>query len=157
MAAAAAEVDGVTVHDLVEAYPSGPIDVAAEQALVGAHDHVVFEFPLHWYSTPPQLKAWQDDVLTPGWAYNPMEPNGTGLLGPTTLSCAVTSGAPESQYESGGWNGRSLLDFLLPLAGTANFCGMPWSDPFVVYGVFSLDDETLDAEATRYQEWLAAK
>src|SRR4051812_28026550 len=59
----------VTVHRVYEAYPNEQIDVAAEQKLLEEHDRIVLQFPFYWYSTPPLLKKWEDEVLTYGWAY----------------------------------------------------------------------------------------
>ncbi|MDX1383156.1 MAG: NAD(P)H-dependent oxidoreductase, partial [Thermoanaerobaculia bacterium] len=69
MAAAAAELEGVLVRDLYEAYPDLDVDVDAEQRLLAAHDVVIFQHPLYWYSTPALLKEWMDLVLQHGWAY----------------------------------------------------------------------------------------
>ncbi|GJM36911.1 MAG: NADPH:quinone reductase [Acidimicrobiales bacterium] len=157
LAAAAHDLAGVTVHDLHAAYPDGRIDVAAEQQSVEAHDAIVFQFPLYWYSTPPILKAWQDEVLTIGWAYDPMGAAGTGIaLKGKTLGCAVTTGAPASEFAAGGWNEHSVESFLLPIAGTVNFLEMRWRAPFVAYATFALDDDELARTAADYQEWLLA-
>ncbi|ETT59992.1 NAD(P)H oxidoreductase [Paenibacillus sp. FSL H8-457] len=56
----------VTVHDLYQRYPDGIIDIAAEQQLLLRHDRIVFQFPFWWYSSPPLLKHWFDEVLTFG-------------------------------------------------------------------------------------------
>ena len=155
MAEAAAGLADVTVHDLHAAYPDARIDVEAEQRLADAHATIVFQFPLYWYSTPPILKAWQDDVLTLGWAYDPLGADGTGVaLKGKTLACAVTTGAPITEYEDGGWNGHAVADFLLPIAGTANFLQMGWREPFVAYATWAMDADALAATATAYCDWL---
>ena len=61
--------DDFTVHQLYQRYPDGKIDVPGEQRLVDAHQHLVLQFPVYWFSCPPLLKQWFDDVLTYGWAY----------------------------------------------------------------------------------------
>ncbi|MEM9227864.1 MAG: NAD(P)H-dependent oxidoreductase, partial [Verrucomicrobiota bacterium] len=63
---AAAEHPDITTRVLYEAYPDWKIDVAHEQALLEAHDRIILQFPLYWYSTPPMLKLWEDEVLTYG-------------------------------------------------------------------------------------------
>jgi len=70
----------ITLRDLYALYPDGKIDVAAEQAALLAHDRLVFEHPFYWYSTPPLMKQWLDDVLTYGWAYG---------AGGNALSCVL--------------------------------------------------------------------
>lgn len=69
LAAVARESPGVLVHDLYAAYPDGGIDVGREQRLLGEHDLIVLQFPFYWYSVPPFLKQWLDEVLLEGYAY----------------------------------------------------------------------------------------
>ncbi len=61
----------MTDHDLYEAYPDFGIDVGREQERLPAHDVVVFQHPLFWYSTAAILQEWKDLVLEHGWAYGP--------------------------------------------------------------------------------------
>ena len=55
-----ARAPGVTVRHLDALYPDRRIDVAAEQAVLMAHDRIVFQHPFYWYSTPPLMKQWLD-------------------------------------------------------------------------------------------------
>jgi Flavodoxin-like fold len=66
---AIAGVRGVVVRHLEALYPGGRIDATAEQAARLPATRIVFQFPFNWYSTSPMLKAWQDEVLTVGFAY----------------------------------------------------------------------------------------
>nr|WP_260506727.1 NAD(P)H-dependent oxidoreductase [Brevibacillus brevis] len=59
----------ITIHEIYKEYPDWNIDVPREQQLLEAYDHVIFQFPLYWYSYPPLLKKWFDDVFAYGWAY----------------------------------------------------------------------------------------
>lgn len=145
--------EGVTVHDLYELYGGGTVDVATEQALAEAHDAIVLQHPLHWYSAPPAVQHWLDDVLVLGWAYDLRGSTGMALEG-KVLANAVPTGAPATEYTGGGWNGHSLRAFLLPFEGTAAFCGMRYHDPFATYGVFGMDDGSLDTHADDYAVWL---
>ena len=90
LAAEAEKQDGVTVRRLYDLYPDFRIDVAAEQAALTASDRIVLQFPMYWYSCPPLLKKWEDDVLTYGWAYGP---TGDALHG-KEMVVAVSPGAP---------------------------------------------------------------
>ena len=58
-----------TSRDLYGDYPDFRIDIEREQDQLLAHDRVILQFPLYWYSCPPLLKKWLDDVLTHGFAY----------------------------------------------------------------------------------------
>ena len=48
LARAGREVEGITFHDLYEAYPDFDVDVEHEQALLAAHDVIVLQHPLYW-------------------------------------------------------------------------------------------------------------
>lgn len=151
----ATRAEGVTVRELYALYPDCVIDVKAEQAAVEPHDVIVFQHPLYWYSAPPLVKQWLDEVLEMGWAYDVFSPDPMALTG-KRMASAVTTGAPASEYEPEGWNGRSVKDFLLPFAATAQFCGMKYEDPFVFYDTFSADDQRLAATTDAYAAWLGS-
>ena len=87
-------LDGVTFHDLYEAYPEFDVDVRREQQLLEEHAVVVLQHPLFWYSTPALVKQWEDLVLEHGWAYGA---SGTALAGKPVLN-VVTTGGPERAY-----------------------------------------------------------
>jgi glutathione-regulated potassium-efflux system ancillary protein KefG len=122
-------IDGVQVHDLYEAYPTLAIDVRREQALLLAHDVIVFHHPFYWYSTPAILKEWQDLVLEHGWAYGA---GGTHLRGKITFN-AVSTGGPASAYRREGYNRFTVRHLLSPYDQTAHLCGMRFLAPFVVH------------------------
>ena len=89
MAAAADSLAAVRLHDLYEVYPDFLIDVPDEQARLTAHDIIVLQFPLYWYSTPALLKAWIDEVWLYGFAYGQ---GGCAMEGKTLLvACAAGS------------------------------------------------------------------
>jgi glutathione-regulated potassium-efflux system ancillary protein KefG len=122
-------VEGITIHDLYEAYPTFWIDVAREQQLLLDHDVIVFQHPFYWYSVPALLKEWQDLVLEHGWAYGE---GGTKLRGKVTLN-AITTGGPRTAYQEGGYNRFTVRELLAPWDQTAYLCGMRFLAPFTVH------------------------
>ena len=126
---AAQSAPGVTVADLYAEYPRFDINAAREQARLAAHDVLVFQFPLYWYSTPALLKEWQDVVLQHDFAYG-VDGN---VLGGKLFFCAVTTGGPEAAYKADAGGHVSMRDLLTPLQQTALLCGMTWIAPFVVF------------------------
>ena len=84
-------LDGVTLHDLYEAYPDLAIDVRAEQRLLVGHDVIVWQHPLFWFSTPAICKEWQDLVLEHGWAYGK---SGKALHGKSMFSAISRPATP---------------------------------------------------------------
>lgn len=120
----------VEARHLESLYPGGGIDVAVEQSRLEWADRVVFQFPFYWYSAPPMLKRWMDDVLEFGWAYGP----GGTRLKDKTLQLVVSTGAPESAYRADGYNCYSMDELLRPFEVTARLTGMTYASPLVLYG-----------------------
>lgn len=141
--AAAEGLDGVTINDLYETYPSFDLDVRREQELLLAHDVIVFQHPFYWYSTPAILKEWQDLVLEHGWAYGK---GGDKLRGKITCN-ATSTGGPQAAYQRGGRNRFTMRELLSPWDQTAWLCGMKFLAPYVVHGSFRLGN---DAEVAPY-------
>lgn len=63
--------ESIEVRDLVAeiAANDGVIDADAWHEVLDAHDTIVFQFPVYWYSCPPVLRAWEDEVYTFGWSH----------------------------------------------------------------------------------------
>ncbi|NJL37987.1 MAG: hypothetical protein HC879_01320 [Leptolyngbyaceae cyanobacterium SL_5_9] len=152
------ELPSVTIHHLYKQYSQWQIDVQAEQALLIQQDLIVFQHPLYWYSVPPLLKKWMDDVLTFGFAFGQ---DGTALKGKELMPVITTGGLPEL-YAAGGGANFTISELLRPIQQTATFCGMGYKTPFVVYGFLpqeleipgAITDEQLFQEANRYRQFL---
>ena len=146
---AAQSTQGVTVHDLYHSYPHGFIDPQHEQALLQSHEVIVLQFPMYWYSTPPLLKAWQDDVLTFDFAYGP-----NASLGARQLLLAVSLGSHPETYQRDK-HAFELHELLRPLEAMSRYCG--WHHR----GIFSSGYEGLPSttqlqlDVQRYQALLA--
>lgn len=140
------QMEGVTFHDLYEAYPTFDVDVEREKALLSEHDVIVFQHPFYWYSAPALIKEWLDLVLEYGWAYGE---KGTALQGKLWLQ-AVTTGGPADAYRPGGYNNFTVRQLLAPFEQTASLCGMRFQDPFVIHGVLPMSRAEVEEEALRY-------
>lgn len=143
--AAARAVPGVTVRDLYELYPDFDVDAKGEQAALLAHDHVLLQFPLYWYATPPLVKQWEDIVLEHGWAYGR---TGRQLEG-KRIQCVVSAGGPETAYGPEGFNQVPIRTFLQPIEATARLCRMPYLPPWVVHGSHRLETPDIARAAAR--------
>lgn len=135
LAEVAAQVDGVVVNDLYEAYPTLRIDVRREQRLLLEHDVVVFQHPFYWYSVPALLKDWQDLVLEHNWAYGS---KGHHLDGKLTLN-AVSTGGPQEAYRVEGYNRFTIRQLLSPWEATARLCRVRFLAPFVVHAALRIE------------------
>jgi glutathione-regulated potassium-efflux system ancillary protein KefG len=146
-------LEGVTVHDLYEAYPSMQLKVRREQTLLIEHDVIVFQHPFYWYSTPAILKEWQDLVLEHNWAYGE---KGHHLDGKITFN-AVSTGGPEAAYGEKGFNRFSVRQLLAPYELTANLCRMKFLPPFIVHSAFQVEtDEHLAPIVADYRRLFEA-
>jgi glutathione-regulated potassium-efflux system ancillary protein KefG len=143
-------VEGLTLHDLYEAYPSFDVDVPREQALLTAHDLVIVQHPFFWYSTPALVKQWEDLVLEHGWAYGR---EGTALRGKYWLH-VISTGGREAAYQHEGYNRFTMRELLAPLEQTAVLCGMTWLPPYVIHGTHRMDEPAIAAEAAAYEALL---
>jgi glutathione-regulated potassium-efflux system ancillary protein KefG len=139
-------MEGITFHDLYDAYPDFGIDVASEQELLVAHDVVVFHHPFFWYSTPAILKEWQDLVLQHNWAYGH---RGTALRGKTLFN-VITTGGREEAYRAEGHNRFTMREHLAPVEQTARLCGMDFLPPFVAHGTHRMSEEEMSLHARDY-------
>jgi len=98
----------VLIRDLYQEYQNWSIDVEKEQRLLLEYDRIVFQFPFYWFSCPPLLKKWFDDVLTYGWAHGP---GGENLKGKEFM-IATTTGGAEEEYRVGGRNMFTVKEYL---------------------------------------------
>ncbi|MDR2238239.1 MAG: NAD(P)H-dependent oxidoreductase [Chryseobacterium sp.] len=143
-----------TVHSLYEAYPDEKIDVAREQQLLEAYDKIVFQFPFYWFSSPPLLKKWLDEVLLYGWAYG----SKSGYrLGGKTISLAVTAGIDEEGYRTGGKYKYTMNELFRPYELTFDYIKADYQEPFVYYGIENNPSgEWIERSVPMYLEFLDA-
>jgi glutathione-regulated potassium-efflux system ancillary protein KefG len=147
------DLEGITIHDLYEAYPTLRINVKYEQQQLAKHDAVVFQHPFYWYSAPALVKEWQDLVLEYGWAYGR---GGDQLKGKLTLN-AITTGGPVFAYRKDGYNRFTIRELLTPFDQTAHLCGMKFLAPFVLHSSLRIEtDEHLAPHAADYRKLLVA-
>ena len=149
MAETARTVEGVTFHDLYEAYPDFAVDVDDEQQRLTAHELIVLQFPLYWYTGPALLKEWLDLVWLQGFAYG----GGHALEG-KILACAVSTGARAQAFAGAGKEAGTVGEFLRPFERMAEVCGMRWARPFVIHGADVRTEADLRRQTERYRRRL---
>jgi glutathione-regulated potassium-efflux system ancillary protein KefF len=150
--AAGALGGAVKVRDLYALYPDYLIDVRAEQAALMGAQLVVWQHPIHWYSMPPLLKLWVDEVLAFGWAYGP---DGNALAG-KDLWVVASTGGPAESYRPDSYNRYFFDAFWPPFEQTAALCGMRFLPPLVLHGAHRASDAEVAAHAQNYADHLAS-
>jgi glutathione-regulated potassium-efflux system ancillary protein KefF len=149
---AAQALPGVEVRDLYALYPDYLIDIEAEQAALARATLVVWQHPIHWYSMPPLMKLWVDEVLGFGWAYGP---GGSALRG-KDLWLVASTGGPEDSYRPQSYNRYFFDAFLPPYEQTAALCGMRFLPPLLLHGAHRVAKEETIAHAKTYAERLSS-
>ncbi|WP_145139990.1 NAD(P)H-dependent oxidoreductase [Paenibacillus sp. Y412MC10] len=140
----------IHVRDLYQEYPDWQIDADREKQLLLAYYRIVLQFPFYWYSSPPLLKKWFDDVLTPGWAYGP---GGEHLKGKEFI-VVTTAGGTDKSFQAGGDNWFTISELLKPIHLTIAHCHGTFLPPFVVYDANRASQEQLKTEGIRYAEYI---
>jgi glutathione-regulated potassium-efflux system ancillary protein KefG len=141
----------LTVNDLYSRYPDEKIDIRSEQALLREHDRIIFEFPIYWYSSPPLLKKWFDEVLEYGWAYG----HGGHALEGKDFGIAISTFAPEANYQHDGSVGHTIEELTWPFEATVRRVGGTFLPPFVLNGVEHVSEDELEASGAAYLRYLA--
>ncbi|WP_231623895.1 NAD(P)H-dependent oxidoreductase [Neisseria sp. 83E34] len=145
-----------TIHQLYQSYPDGHIDKLFEQKLIESHMNIVLQFPVYWFSSPPLLKQWQDEVLTYGWAYGV---HGDKLRD-KKMGLAVSTGITAQDYSQQGRWGMTLPEILSPFELTAKYIRADYQTPFIFYGIDSHASynaealQKIDQSAQNYIEYL---
>lgn len=143
--------DRLTIHRLYEEYPNGKLDIAREQALLEQHDQIILQFPLYWFSSPPLLKQWLDEVFLEDWAYGP----DVNLFHSKTISVAISAGSREKDYQVDGKYRYDIHSLLSPFEVTTRYLNAQYREPFVLYAAGShLSEEALEDSARKYAEYV---
>ncbi|MGO4271355.1 NAD(P)H-dependent oxidoreductase, partial [Paenibacillus sp. TAF58] len=132
--------------ELYKVYPDENIDAAREQQLIEAHDRIIFQYPLYWYSTPPLLKKWFDSVLLYGWAYGP---DGTKTAG-KEIGVAISTYGTEESYQATGFNRFTLREILRPIEALAHFISASYLPHFSLNDTSIVTDERLAQSSIDY-------
>ncbi|WP_299189487.1 NAD(P)H-dependent oxidoreductase [uncultured Campylobacter sp.] len=139
------------LHELYPLYSDFKIDVAKEQKMLEKYEKIIIEFPLYWYSYPPLLKKWFDDVFAHGWAYG----TGGGALKGKSFALAVSIGDEPTSYAKGGAVGFSMDEVITPFKCAVNFVGATLLPSFFYYGFsFNPSEDFVATSAVKFGEFL---
>ncbi|MBC2121085.1 NAD(P)H-dependent oxidoreductase [Listeria marthii] len=137
----------VQIHELYQAYPNWDIDVAFEQQQLQNYDKVIIQFPFYWYSYPPLLKKWFDDVFSHGWAYG----SKGDKMADKKLALAISIGDKQYNYQENAPIGYSLETLLTPFRATINHIKADYRGAHTIFGSsFEVTDEEIAENAKVY-------
>ena len=141
----------ITIHDLYATYKTvEAIDVAKEQALLMAHERIIFQFPLYWYSSPAILKEWQDKVLTYGFAYG----EGGDKLRGKEGKLVVTVASRGYAYQVAPDSSFTLSECVRPFQSVFALIGADYKGIFASYAAMKKTPESLKADVETYKKIL---
>lgn len=139
------QIPNLTCHSLYEQYPEFYLDVPREKELLREHQLIIWQHPFYWYSMPPLMKLWLDQVLEYNFAYGP---EGGALRGKQAL-LSLTVGGARASYREGEQHGRDISAYLAPYEQVARFCGMEWLNPQILFESLNANEAELGAYAGR--------
>jgi len=131
---------GVTVVDIEEEfapchYLLSEDQIHAQQRLMEAHDVIVWQFPVHWYSSPPGFRSFIDQVLEAGWAYG-CASRRSHLAG-KKLVVAISFVATTEEQSTLSITPQGVAQ---PFYTTGEFCGMQSLPVFITNGSSDLQE-----------------
>ena len=142
--------ESVTVHEIYPEYPHGKIDIEKEQKLIEAHDHIIFQYPLYWYSSPPLMKQYLDEVFTHCWAYGS---KGDALKG-KNIGLAISIGSIAEAYTPEG-NVKFTIDELVsPMIATTRFVSANYVGAHKLYSAFTIAPSQLEENTQDYLNFI---
>lgn len=142
------ELPDVHINDIYNNYPDFQIDTQAEQERLLKAKTIVCQYPIHWNHSPALLNLWFEKVFTYGWAYG----QGAGALKGKRLLWVATAAGDEKVYQDENAPHLALAQLASPLQQTAEFCGLEWLDPIVLYSAESRSDEEMKNAAELYKQ-----
>ena len=146
------QADDITLNLQYTNYPDWLFDIQREQALLVAHDLIVLQCPFLWYSVPPLLKKWFDDVLTYGWAYGT---DGNALKGKAAV-LATSTGCSKASYSHEGENNCSMSELLKPIQQTLVLTQVAYKAPFIFHSAVGAHQRDIDQSASHYLSHIEA-
>ncbi len=103
-------VENVVFKDLYEDYPDFHIPAFRERKRIREFERLVFHFPLIWFSVPPLLKLWIDEVFDMTWNLEINHP-----LQNKDAIIIVTIGGKEENYTPDGLYKTTIEELLKSL------------------------------------------
>jgi glutathione-regulated potassium-efflux system ancillary protein KefG len=140
----------ITVHNLYSKYENFQINTEKEITLLKKYDKIVIQFPMMWYSAPPLLKLWIDQVLT-------KIAHSENFLKDRKIMLVVTCGGKYIKYVKSNDNKYSINELLSPLEETFKYLGMKQIKPFYIFNTPEITDDQLVQYGQNYVKEIVAQ
>lgn len=136
--------DEFDIHSIYAEYPSLEFDVEKEHELLEKYDEIIFQFPIHWFSTPFALKKYFDDVFTYGWAFG----EGAETLKNKKFGIATSTGGVKEVYTAPA--GLPVQELINDVITIFTFCGGKFTDLHVLHGIHTASEDQIVESGKEY-------
>ncbi|WP_340621191.1 NAD(P)H-dependent oxidoreductase [Xenorhabdus siamensis] len=114
-------------------------DIAKSQAIVKKSDHLIFIYPIWWFSQPAILKGWIDRVFSNGFAYHEDENTFIPYLTGKSATVYITLGTEKNILVQ---NGMEVDHFMCSMTlGTLELVGISPVNVIPFYAVSKISNE----------------
>lgn len=141
--------ENLVFRDLYEEYPDFHIETFKERKRIREYERLVFHFPLIWFSVPPLLKLWIDEVFDISWNLEKNHP----LQNKDAIIVVTVGGKPENYLPNGMYE-TSVEDLLKPLTLSLKVNQIDVKEFITIYNADDLTKEELSQHAEKLTKTL---
>ena len=142
-------LEDVDFKDLYEEYPDFHIASFKERKRIRNYERLVFHFPLIWFTCPPLLKLWIDEVFDIKWLTETDHP----LVNKDAV-IIVTIGGKEENYSENGLYETTVSDLMKFLTLSLKVNNITVKKILAVHNADELDQESLAKFSNQIQQIL---
>lgn len=134
-------LENVDFKDLYEEYPDFHIASFRERKRIREYERLVFHFPLIWFTCPPLLKLWIDEVFDIKWMAEQNHP-----LQNKDAFIIVTLGGKEENYSPDGLYATTVPELMKFLILSLKVNGIEVKEILAIHNA----DELTAADLAKY-------
>ena len=134
-------LENVDFKDLYEEYPDFHIASFRERKRIREYERLVFHFPLIWFTCPPLLKLWIDEVFDIKWMAEQNHP-----LQNKDAFIIVTLGGKEENYSPDGLYNTTVPELMKFLILSLKVNGIEVKEILAIHNA----DELTAADLAKY-------
>lgn len=139
-----------TLRDLYEEYPDFHIAAFRERKRLKNYERIIFQFPIIWFSIPPLLRLWIDEVFDREWlkegVENPLEGKEVFIV--------VTTGGKERSFSKEGTYKYTIDELISGLIVSLNVFNAEIKNIKVVYEANKLSKKEIILHKREFAELL---